>query len=68
MDHAVVVANMGVLIRYSTLDAMQRTVQRALRRGEESNLTRRILNREYFSSQMLVEEAQRGDSVAPKSL
>ncbi len=45
-------------------DAMQRMVQRALRRGEESNLTQRILKREYFSQQMLAEEAQRGDSVA----
>ena len=45
---------------------MQRTVQRALRRGEESNLTQRILHREYFSLHMLAEEALRGDSVALK--
>ncbi len=56
----------GCINTLISLDAMQRTVQRALRRGEESNLTQRILNREYFSPQMLAEEAQRGDSVALK--
>ncbi len=45
-------------------DAMQKMVQRALRRGEESSLTQRILNREYFSPQLLAEEARRGDNVA----
>jgi glucokinase len=39
-------------------------VQRALRRGEESSLTQRLLNHEYFSPQLLAEEAARGDSVA----
>lgn len=56
----------GCINTLLSLDAMQRTVQRALRRGEESNLTHRILNREYFSLQMLAEEAARGDSVALK--
>ena len=56
----------GCINTLLSFDAMQRTVQRALRRGEESNLTRRILNRECFSPQMLAEEAQRGDSVALK--
>ncbi len=56
----------GCINTLISFDAMQRTVQRALRRGEESNLTQRILNHEYFSSQMLAEEAQRGDSVALK--
>lgn len=44
--------------------AMQKMVQRALRRGEETSLTQRLLNREYFSPQLLAEEAGRGDSVA----
>ncbi len=56
----------GCINTLLSLDAMQRTVQRALRRGEESNLTQRIQNREYFSPQMLAEEADRGDSVALK--
>jgi len=54
----------GCINTLISLDAMQRTVLRALRRGEESSLTQRILNREYFCPQMLAEEAQRGDSVA----
>ncbi|MBV9710960.1 MAG: ROK family protein [Ktedonobacteraceae bacterium] len=45
-------------------DAMLRIVQRALRRGVETGLTRRLLNHEYFSLQLLVEEAERGDRVA----
>ncbi len=56
----------GCINTLLSLDAMQRTIQRALRRGEESSLTQRILNREYFSLQMLVEEARRGDGVALK--
>ncbi len=56
----------GCINTLLSLNAMQKTVQRALRRGEESSLTQRILNREYFSLQMLAEEAQRGDSVALK--
>ncbi len=39
-------------------------VQRAVRRGEETNLTRRLSSREYFSPQLLAEEARCGDSVA----
>ncbi|GAC1660694.1 MAG: ROK family protein [Ktedonobacteraceae bacterium] len=56
----------GCINTLISLDAMQKMVQRALRRGEESSLTQRILNREYFSLQLLAEEAQRGDSVALK--
>ena len=56
----------GCINTLLSLDAMQKTVQRALRRGEESSLTQRMLNREYFSLQMLAEEAGRGDSVALK--
>ena len=39
-------------------------VQRALRRGEQTNLIRRLSNGEHFSPQLLAEEALRGDSVA----
>ncbi len=56
----------GCINTLLSFDAMQRIVQRALRRGEESNLTQRILNHEYFSPQMLAEEAYRGDRVALK--
>lgn len=54
----------GCINTLISLDAMQKMVQRALRRGEETSLTQRLLNREYFSSQLLAEEASRGDSVA----
>lgn len=43
---------------------MQRIVQRALRRGEETSLAQRLSNREYFSPRLLAEEALRGDSIA----
>jgi glucokinase len=46
------------------MDAVQRMVQRALRRGTESGLTQRLLNREYFSPQLLLEEVEHGDSLA----
>jgi glucokinase len=39
-------------------------VQRALRRGDETSLVRRFLNHEYFSHQLLAEEALDGDGVA----
>jgi glucokinase len=54
----------GCINTLVSIDAVQRMVQRALRRGEETNLTQRLLNREYFSPQLLAEEAARGDSVA----
>ena len=55
----------GCINTFVSMEAMQKMVQRALRRGEESSLTRRLLtNREYFSLQLLAEEAVRGDSVA----
>jgi len=56
----------GCINTLISTDALQKMVQRALRRGEKSNLTQRILNREYFSLQLLVEEANRGDSIALK--
>ncbi len=54
----------GCISTLVSIDAMQKMVQRALRRGEETSLTRRLLNHEYFSAQLLAEEAERGDSVA----
>ncbi|MDQ6660652.1 MAG: ROK family protein, partial [Chloroflexota bacterium] len=54
----------GCINTLISLDAMQKMVQRALRRGEETSLTQRLLNREYFSPQLLAEEAGRGDAVA----
>ena len=47
-----------------SMDAVQRMVQRAVQRGEETLLTQRLLNRERFSPLLLPEEARRGDSVA----
>ncbi|HVB20767.1 MAG TPA: ROK family protein [Ktedonobacteraceae bacterium] len=54
----------GCINTMISIPAMQKMVQRALRRGEETSLTQRLLNREYFSPQLLAEEAERGDAVA----
>lgn len=54
----------GCINTLVSTDAMQKMVQRALRRGEETTLTQRLSNREYFSPRLLAEEATRGDSVA----
>src|SRR5947209_2802983 len=54
----------GCINTLISMDAMQKMVQRALRRGEETSLKQRLLNREYFSPQLLAEEAVRGDKVA----
>ncbi len=54
----------GCINTLVSIDAMQRMVQRALRRGDETTLAQRFLNHEYFSLQLLAEEAARGDSVA----
>jgi glucokinase len=55
----------GCINTLVSMDAMQKKVQRALRRGEETSLNRRLLvNREYFSLQLVAEEAVRGDSIA----
>ena len=54
----------GCINTLVSMEAMQKMVQRALRRGEETSLRQRLLNREYFSSKLLAEEAVRGDSVA----
>ena len=54
----------GCINSFVSLDAIQKMVQRALRRGEETSLAQRLNNREYFSPQLLAEEAVRGDAVA----
>jgi glucokinase len=54
----------GCINTLVSVDAMQRMVQRAVRRGEQTHMIQRLSNREYFSPQLLAEEAWRGDSVA----
>jgi glucokinase len=54
----------GCINTLVSMEALQRMVQRALRRGDETSLTGRLQNHEYFSPQLLAEEAGRGDSVA----
>ena len=54
----------GCINTLISMEAMQKMVQRALRRGEQTNLVRRLSHREHFSPQLLAEEALRGDSVA----
>jgi glucokinase len=54
----------GCINTLVSTDAMQRIVQRALRRGEETSLAQRLSNHEYFSPRLLTEEALRGDSIA----
>lgn len=55
----------GCINTLVTLDALQKTIQRALRRGEATSLLHRLATkRERFSLQILAEEAQAGDAVA----
>jgi glucokinase len=54
----------GCINTLISMEAMHKMVQRALRRGEQTNLIRRLGNREQFSPQLLAEEALHGDSVA----
>jgi glucokinase len=54
----------GCINTMVSMDAIQKKVQRALRRGEEGSLIQRLLNREYFSPQLLAEEALHGDTLA----
>ncbi len=54
----------GCINTLISTDAIQKKVQRALRRGDETSLVRRLLNHEYFSPQILAEEALNGDGVA----
>lgn len=54
----------GCINTFISLPAVQKMVQRALRRGDETSLAPRLLNHEYLSLQLLAEEAAHGDSVA----
>lgn len=54
----------GCINTLLTLDALQKAVQRALRRGEQTSLLRRLSKQERFSLRLLTEEAQAGDVVA----
>jgi glucokinase len=54
----------GCINTLISMEAMQKMVQRASRRGEQTNLIRRLINREHFSPQLLAEEALCGDPVA----
>ena len=54
----------GCINTLISMEAIQKMVQRALRRGEQTSLVRRLNAREHFSQQLLAEEALRGDTVA----
>nr|BBH95311.1 glucokinase [Thermogemmatispora argillosa] len=54
----------GCISTLVSLEAIQRLIQRAARKGEPSSLIQRLSNREQFSAQLLAEEAARGDTVA----
>lgn len=55
----------GCINTLVTLDAVQKMLQRAWRRGEQSSLLYRLTHqRESFSFQMMAEEAEAGDLVA----
>ncbi|WP_322480710.1 ROK family protein [Thermogemmatispora sp.] len=54
----------GCISTLVSLEAVQRLIQRAARKGEPSSLIQRLSNREQLSAQLLAEEAIRGDSVA----
>lgn len=54
----------GCINTLISLEALQKKVHRALRRGEHSNLMQRLSNGEQLNPQLLAEEALRGDSIA----
>ncbi len=54
----------GCINTLLSFDAMQKLVQRAVRRGDESGLTGRLLHHESFTPRLLAEEAAHGDVVA----
>ncbi len=54
----------GCINALVSMEALQKIVQRALRRGEQTSLIQRLNNREFFSQQLLAEEALRGDTIA----
>ncbi len=54
----------GCINTLVSMEAIKKMVQRALRRGEQTSLLQRLSNHEFFSQQLLAEEAIRGDKVA----
>ncbi len=54
----------GCLNTLVTLDAVQKMLQRVVRRGDSTSVLHRLNNHEHFSFQLLAEEAQAGDVVA----
>lgn len=54
----------GCINTFASLEALQRGVVRALRRGDETSITQRVQQGEQLSLPMLREEARLGDSVA----
>ncbi len=54
----------GCLNTLVTLDAVQKMLQRAVRRGDATSILRRLRNQERFSFQLLAEEALAGDVLA----
>lgn len=54
----------GCINTFVSLEALQRGVVRALRRGDETSITRRVQQGEQLSLRMLREEAWLGDIVA----
>jgi glucokinase len=54
----------GCISTLVSLEALQRLIQRAVRRGEQTSLIRRLSCRESLSPQLLAEEARQGDRVA----
>jgi len=56
----------GCINSLVSLDAMQKMVQRAVQRGEETSLARRLLDRAVGIPQVIAEEALRSDRVAAR--
>ena len=57
----------GCINSLISLDAIQKMAQRALQRGEETTLARRLLDRDAASiPQIIAEEAHRGDPVSTR--
>ena len=54
----------GCLNTLVTLDAVQKMLQRAVRRGDATSILPRLRNQERFSFQLLAEEALAGDVMA----
>ncbi len=54
----------GCINTLVTPDAVQKMLQRAVRRGEQTRLLTRLTNHEQLSLQLVAEEAQLGDVVA----